>query len=188
LCVECDNELGRFDDYAAKVLKPWPKRSDLFRGDDGFIARDQETKYLGYWIRNPNVDLLQSFASSLLWRAAITNRPEMYIEVEPAIRERARRVFEHGDEGSYFDIILMRLPRGVLSDFVARPVLKHGAYSPGFEFCMRGLVLVILVRHPERSAAAPFLLGRTKDWFVGFVPFWGSRYEEAMRDMINIHR
>src|SRR5687768_16796169 len=72
LCADCDRQIGRFDDYAAKVLLAWPRIRDLYRRKDGLIERGGlGTKWLAYWIRKPDLRLLQGFAASLLWRSAI---------------------------------------------------------------------------------------------------------------------
>lgn len=185
LCAECDRRIGQFDDYAARILRPLPKRQDLLRDTDGFIMRGRGTRYRGYWVRSPDVALLQCFAASLLWRAAVTSRPEASLKVDYLLRDRARRVFEHDDKASYFDLLLMRLWPGDLSRFVARPVEMQEPYSPGFRFCMNGIVLTILAARLETPAPA-LVLGREPDWLAAFVPFWGSKYEEAFRDILRV--
>jgi hypothetical protein len=138
LCPDCDGAIGRFDDYAAKILRPWPKRADLLRDEQGLIMKGQGTRYRGYWIRRPDVDLLQCFAASLLWRAGVTSRSEMRLDLPPDLLARSRRVFDSADRSAYFDLLLMRLPREQPVQFVARPVQT---FEPGFEFYMNGLLL-----------------------------------------------
>ncbi len=185
LCADCDRQLGRFDDYAAKVLLAWPRRRDLYRREDGFIERGRlGTKHFGYWIRNPDIRLLQGFAASLLWRAAITTRDEIKIELDDVLLERVRRVFEEDDRSGYFDILMQRMPRDIFSKFVSGPIkLKNG-----FQFGISGIVLSIhFERYDTHPVADPFVLGRTRDFLVGFVPFWGSKFEESFREMVRQH-
>jgi hypothetical protein len=182
LCAPCDHHIGQFDDYAARVLRPWPKRADLFREDSGFIARGDETRYFAYWIRRPDVRKLQGFAASLLWRAAITSRPEMHISVDEDTRERARRVFEINSKADYFVLALCRLPKVGLSEIVARPVTINNPATPGYQFTMNGLVLSIITA--QGIASGPGVLGQWEDWLVRFVPFWGSPVERGMRDIV----
>ncbi|KFG68832.1 hypothetical protein JH26_15370 [Microvirga sp. BSC39] len=182
LCAECDRQLGRFDDYAAKVLLPWPRRRDLYKREDGFLERGSlGSKYFAYWIKAPDIRLLQGFAASLLWRSAVTSRDEIQIELGLADLERTRRVFEQDDRSSYFDILVQRMPRDIFSKFVSGPVKLDGA----FQFCMSGVVLnIYLKRHDTPPEADCLVLGRTSDLLVGFVPFWGSKFEESFREIV----
>jgi hypothetical protein len=185
LCADCDRQLGRFDDYAAKVLLAWPRRRDLYRREDGFIERGSHgTRWFAYWIRNPDVRLLQGFAASLLWRSAITTRDEIKIELEDVLLERVRRVFEEDDRSGYFDILVQRMPKDIFSKFVSGPVNLEN----GFQFCMSGVVLNIYFdRYDTPPFADPLVLGRTPDLLVGFVSFWGSKFEDSFREMVRQH-
>jgi hypothetical protein len=182
LCAPCDHHIGQFDDYAARVLRPWPNRADLFREDDGFIARGDDTRYFAYWIRRPDVSKLQGFAASLLWRAAITSRSEMHIPVDDEPRERTRRVFEMDSKADYFVLALSRLPKVELSEIAARPVAIDNPGTPGYQFTMGGLVLSVITA-PDITSG-PGALGQWEDWLVKFVPFWGSPVERGMRDIV----
>lgn len=185
LCADCDRQIGRFDDYAAKVLLAWPRRRDLYRREDGFIDRGRlGPKWFAYWIRNPDLRLLQGFAASLLWHSAVTTREEIKIELEDALLERARRVFERDDCSGYFDILVQRMPRDIFSKFVSGPVKLES----GYQFCMSGVVInIFFERRDIPPVADPFVLGRTPDLLVGFVPFWGSKFEESFREMVRQH-
>jgi hypothetical protein len=186
LCAQCDGRFGVYENYAATLLRPRPRRADLYRGQDGFIARGFDTKWLAYWVRQPDVQKLQTFGASLLWRAGITIRPEMSIELDPAILERARRVIE-GDDASYFPIMAMRCEPQELSGFVARPTLFDETFAPGVRFYMNGIVLNIFVRAPTvEPEASSFLLGQGDAWLIGFVPFRSSKYAEAMADIFRL--
>lgn len=186
LCADCDRRIGRFDDYAAKVLLPWPRRRDLYKREDGFIERGSlGPKWFAYWIRNPDIRLLQGFAASLLWRSAITTREEIKIELNASDLDRARRVFEQDDRSGYFDILVQRMPRDVFSKFVSGPVKLEA----GFHFGMSGVVLNIYLKGLALPAElSPLVLGRTSDLLVGFVPFWGGKFEDSFREMVRHDR
>jgi hypothetical protein len=60
LCQECDNKIGRFDDYAKKVfIDKWPTVSV---NDDKSII-----------LQNIDYEKLKLFFLSLLWRASVSN-------------------------------------------------------------------------------------------------------------------
>jgi hypothetical protein len=172
-----------FDDYAARILRPKPQRRDLWRDEAGFIGKGHTTRYSAYWIRKPDVQKLQAFCASLVWRAGITNRAEMSLEVSSDVLTRCKRVIE-GDQESFFDVIGMRCDEDKLSEFVARPTVYEEGYASGYQFYMNGVILSIFERAPaDISSVPPLILGREEDWLIGYVPFWGSKFEETMREI-----
>lgn len=183
LCRECDSHFGKFDDYAARVLRPAPRRKDLLRNEAGFISKGDETRYRAYWIRNPDVRKLQGFCASLIWRAGVTSRYEMSLQVSNEVLLRCKRVVE-GDEESFFDVIGMRCDEDKLSEFVARPTIHNEHDAPGYQFYMGGVILSIFGRAPANiQDMSPLILGRERDWLIGFVPFWGSKFETTIREI-----
>jgi hypothetical protein len=63
LCPECERRTSSWDDYASKVLR-------------GGIERKMQECYFGWFISGLNYRLFKLFQLSLLWRAAVSQRPE----------------------------------------------------------------------------------------------------------------
>lgn len=63
LCVECENALGRLDNYAAQFCRRCDDLPQKIRGH--FLARDVST------------DMLARFAASIVWRCGVSTRPEL---------------------------------------------------------------------------------------------------------------
>ena len=54
-----------------------------------------------------------------------------------------------------------------------------------------GSLVFVEQRHGDMLRSRPsndaLVLGRAMDWPVLFVDFWGSKYEETMRDLLPLH-
>jgi hypothetical protein len=186
LCADCDGTIGVYDDYAAKVLRAKPKRADLYRTEEGLIAKGNNTRRFGYWIRNPDVNKLQAFSASLVWRAGQTTRSEMSIKLGDELLARARRVME-ADSDSFFSVVAVRCADEELSKFVAKPTLFVSEPATGVQFFMSGFVLNVFERRPLnwKPSVEPIFLGAQHDWLVGYMPFYGSKFQEALREIID---
>jgi hypothetical protein len=80
ICDSCEDNYSHLDDYAAKVLKPWPRRSQLFRDDHGFILKHEGIQ-AGYWVKGIDENKLLLFFIFLVLRFALTSRSEFAIEL-----------------------------------------------------------------------------------------------------------
>lgn len=179
LCGDCDRTIGVFDQYASELLLPWPTRDALLRESDGLIAKGGDTHYAGYKLF-PDVNKLQRFAASLIWRAANSGRKEFEIAPRNSFVRKAEMLLHTGDPGHYLGVFARRLDNRMLGRFVARPVHQEGDFGESFEFCMSGVMVSIMEDPPP--GMSPIVLGTADEWWVKFEAFWGSLYELAMRD------
>lgn len=179
LCEDCDRALGVFDQYACELLLPWPSRDALLRESNGLIAKGKDTRYAGYRLF-PDVDKLQLFAASLVWRTATSARKEFKIAPESSFFRKAEMLLRTRDPAYNLGVFARRLDNVNLSRFVARPVTKEGDFGESFEYCMSGVMLSIMENIPQ--GMSPIVLGEAEEWWVTFEAFWGSHYELALRD------
>ena len=66
LCPECDGKIGRFDDYAYKILPATPDAKKFHRFAAGLCV---------YELGNVDVEKFRWFLVSLAWRAAVATHP-----------------------------------------------------------------------------------------------------------------
>jgi hypothetical protein len=87
ICRSCESEHSYLDDYAIRVLKPWPKRSQLIKDETGFIIKI-EGKPAGYYVRRLDAEKLTLFFYFLLWRMGATTRSELHVNLSATLSEQ----------------------------------------------------------------------------------------------------
>jgi len=116
LCYGCDQQIGVYEDYAAKQLV-----------GDGKTAVNIEKYKNGFVIYNLDYAKFKLFQISLLWRSSITKRPEFHrINLGPH-QERMRKMLFDQNPGKphQYGAILMHFPehREMLQGFLYPPEL-----------------------------------------------------------------
>lgn len=69
LCNDCDNKIGKYDDYALDICRRFP--AEHIRCCDSNFEMDNT-----FEMDNVDGDMFATFVLSVLWRASITSRPE----------------------------------------------------------------------------------------------------------------
>ncbi len=184
LCIDCDQKFGCYDQYAIENLKPWPSRDQLLRDHNGFISKGSNTRFSGYKIKNINTIRLQKFAASLVWRCQYTIRDEFAISGPESLVEKCAKMLNDRDSNLELGILAKRLDDKILSQFVARPTHFQGDHGKGIEFNFCGFILNVLENKPNETS--PVVLGNTKDWWIRFEPFWGSKYQQSLQKIVDI--
>ena len=157
MCDECDNKIiGSYEDHASKIIFSDNKKTvDSIR-----------TKY-GLLIYGLDYRLFKLFQISLIWRASITTRPEIYkINLGPHA-EKMRIMLLNGDPGEVYEygVILYLFPHSTkeMIDFILPPVKLqkkingHQVYRAIFN----GLVWIFYVSsHLRNFSNKEFFLSR----------------------------
>lgn len=111
LCQECDNEIGRFDDYAKKVfIDKWPTVS----------ANDDKVTIL----QNIDYKRLKLFFLSLLWRASISSH-DIFSKINVGPFEDRLRDMIRSDNPGYpleFPVIITQFSQGNLPADVGKNI------------------------------------------------------------------
>lgn len=125
LCHECDNNIiGSYEDYASTVMFENVKEKEIV--ENGFL------------FRGLNYRIFKLFQLSLLWRASISNRPEVpKINLGPH-QERIRKMLYYGNPGKPYEygcglFFLPQQPKEMLS-FIYPPEPVNGRVMGHFGF------------------------------------------------------
>jgi hypothetical protein len=168
ICRPCEAKYSYLDNYAAKTLKPWPRRSQLFRDQDGFIIK-LDGLSAGYYLKNFDARRLILFFAFLLWRMAVTTRPEMHLKLGATLVGQLRTaVIERCDEKIKLWIYGTRF-----SDrrwkFVFSPRAKHEGEDVTINMEFFGFKFIINSRH--NLELDEFALSRKPNWPILFEEF-----------------
>jgi hypothetical protein len=179
LCESCEARFSRLDDEAARVLKPWPTRSQLLRDDDGFILK-LEHKKAGYRLKSSDTKALLPFFHFLLWRMAKTGRPEMHLKLEPALTEQLRQSLLAGRPDDIGLWIYASRSNQKAADMVVSPRIGtiDGKSIVNIEF--HGFQFKIAFAPEEIDE---FALTHDRDWLILFEDFRTTKIYESMRSI-----
>jgi len=123
MCDKCDNKIiGSYEDHASKIIF----------SDNKKTVDSIKTKY-GLLIHGLDYRLFKLFQISLIWRASITTRPEIYkINLGPHA-DKMRMMLLNGDPGEVYEygVILYLFPNSSkeMIDFILPPVKLHQKIS-----------------------------------------------------------
>lgn len=123
MCDECDNKIiGSYEDHASKIIFSDKKKT----------VDTIKTKY-GLLIHGLDYKLFKLFQISLLWRASITTRPEIYkINLGPHA-DKMRIMLLNGNPGEIheYGVILYLFPISSkkMIDFILSPEKLHQKIS-----------------------------------------------------------
>jgi len=118
-CKKCDNDiLNKYEDHAAKVMF----------GDGKKEIEIKETKF-GLLIRGIDYKLFKLFQISLLWRAAISTRPEIKRISLGAHTEKMRNMLYTGNPGEIYEygVVIYLFPQSSkeMKDLIVSPELSE---------------------------------------------------------------
>lgn len=185
ICRECEARLAYLDDYAAKMLKPWPRRSQLLRDESGLIIRVPGESTGGYSIIGVNVDRLKLFFSFLAWRCATTVREEFSIKLPADKILRLEKSLTSTDP-SIADLFIIgsrysnRNWKATFSPWPRAPKVGQP-----INFVMYGLRFLIHFEPPD--VPSELLLGHNPNWPIIFDEFKGSRLHQVALSMARKH-
>jgi hypothetical protein len=185
ICLECESKLAYLDTYAANKLKPWPRRSQLFKDETGFILKIPGQSAGGYWLKDINIERLKLFFCFLVWRCARTTREEFSIELPGKLTLRLETALKSRD-----------VQEAEIYVFGARYSDRKwtATYSPWprtfkddkpINFVMYGLRFLV---HFQKPIELPELsLGHTAAWPIIFDEFKGSKLHKITMQMATKH-
>jgi len=118
-CKKCDNEIiGKYEDHASKVIF----------GDGKKEIEIKETKF-GLLIRGIDYTLFKLFQISLLWRAAISTRPEIKKNSLGPHSEKIREMIYTGNPGEVYEhgAVIYFFPQSSkgMKDLIVTPELSE---------------------------------------------------------------
>ena len=140
LCRECEQQFSKWEGYARAV----------FCGDDPQIKRDDYGKTIV--LSGMRYAPFKLFQMSLIWRASITNRPEIpKINLGPHGERLRKMLFEECPGQSYeYPAILMTVPRSqdqIMHEFLypPQPLTDEIDGHTGYLAAFRGLFWLFIV-------------------------------------------
>ena len=152
LCADCDNLIGKWDDYAQKVLT-----HDM----SGFMPIGPLEK-LGGWERAEyDYPLLKLFFISLVWRASISSH-DFYqaVSLGPDLEEKARLMLKSEDPGDpqTFGVFLARFVEYLGHAFI-NPLPETFDGLSYVRFYMAGFVIYLKIdSRPLENLLKTFLI------------------------------
>jgi hypothetical protein len=184
MCIGCEAKYAYLDGYAARILKPWPRRSQLIKDDAGFILKIPGPQSPGgYWLHAIDADRLKLFFCFLMLRCAKSSREEYRISLSEEILARLETAMKNND-ADVADIYVIgsryldRRNTGTFSPWPRAP--KKGA---PINFVMLGLRFLV---HFEVPPELPELsLTRGKSWPIIFDEFKGSKLHDVAMRMVS---
>jgi len=183
ICVSCEAKYAYLDNYAAEKLRPWPRRSQLFKDETGFILKIPGQHLGGYWLHKIDADRLKLFFCFLTLRCAKTSREEYRITLPTDVSLRLERALQNKDAsvagiyvfGSrYFD----RKSTGTFSPWPRSP-----KGDKPLNFVLLGLRFVVHFQVP--SELPELSLGSGPSWPIIFDEFKGSKLHKIAVDMVS---
>ncbi len=179
LCDACEQRFSNLDHEAVRILKPWPRRAQLLKDDNGFILKAENEK-AGYFIKASEAKSLLPFFRFLLWRMAVTSRPEMHLKLEPILIERLRLNLLSGDT----DDLGLRI-------YATRSIQKaaEAVISPRIGTIERKSIINIEFQGFQFKIALTndgideFALTEGRDWLILFEDFRTTKVYKSMRSI-----
>jgi hypothetical protein len=181
LCKDCDNNLGKYDDYALGVCRRFPQEHISI--EDGTFE-----------MAGVDGDLLAKFVLSVLWRASITSRPEFRSVALAACEVEAGEViFEARPLRSMpnYELMLGRYISGIINparNYTAPSRFKIAGLD-GWGFALGGFrVMAKIDMRPLPSELRPAIVNGNTKLIGAFVNYETTTEGQAMLNMARAHR
>jgi hypothetical protein len=185
LCLECESKFSYLDTYAGQKLKPWPRRSQLIKDDNGFIMKPPGESKGGYWLKDIKIDRLKLFFCFLTWRCARTIREELSVKLSEDIVLK----LESSLKSLNADSANIHVLGSRFSDRRSVPLFSPWPRSPKPEqpinFVMFGLHFLVQFQAPDELPE--LYLGYGPQWPIIFDEFKGSKLHQIAMRMVTAH-
>lgn len=140
LCIECDNQLSRYEVYAKPLFD---------KGNIGRQPRVVENTMHHVLIENVNYKLFKLFQLSLLWRAGVASRQEFStVNLGPYHEKKLRTMLQQENPGKpheYGCLLMAVLHEGKHMDMVSSPGKGRFNNHTCYRFMAYGFLWVYVV-------------------------------------------
>lgn len=183
ICRACEATYEYLDSYAAEKLKPWPRRSQLFKDDIGLILKFPDGRLGGYWLTKVDANRMKLFFCFLTLRCAKTTREEYRITIPSEISRRLEEALRLQD-ASIADIHVLGsrfFDRKYVGTFSPWP--RSPTASKPLNFAMLGLRFLVHFQTPDELPE--LCLGSGPNWPIIFDEFRGSNLHRIAVNMVS---
>ena len=187
LCKDCDNKIGKYDDYALGVCRSFPTKH--IKCCDANFEMDNT-----FEMGNVDGDMFAMFVLSVLWRASITSRSEF------------QKITLGNYESSACEVIFGATPLSSMADYqllvgrytsaIIQPERNYTAPSrfkiddlDGWGFALGGFrIMAKIDPRPLSGALQPAIVNGNTRLFGAFVNYERTTEGQAMLNKARAHR
>lgn len=184
LCVACEKIFGPYDDYGDKVLLQENRIRETVEGTNHEV--------IGCLMHSVDYKKLKLFFMSVLWRCAISSKPEFEgINLPAILMNKLEHHIKAEDPGDFQDFAVLLSEQKFPNDEPVMGLPGRSRFLSGFNLCEIPMGRYIaIIKTDKRNIPrqhSDYILQPDKPLFIFYLPFRGSKIEKRIKKAIKIN-